>query len=161
MSLEAVLVPGFYTGHISNGLVTPATAPIALSSTVITNGTELQIVFDRDVVIGAGGSGGWTANMSGGAATLTYDRGAGTRFLVYTWSRTIGDTETGDVDYTQPGDGLEDEVLLNDVVSFVDLEVTVGSEASFKDPTLIHNETSLGHYSRTLRHNRVTIEHND
>ena len=99
--------------------------------------------------------------MSGGAATLTYVSGAGTRFLVYSWSRTIGDDETGQIDYTQPGDGLEDELLFNDVASIVDFDVIVGSEAEFNDPTLVHKETSLSHGDRTLRHNRTTIEHND
>jgi hypothetical protein len=99
--------------------------------------------------------------MSGGAATLTYASGEGSAFLVYTWSRTIADTETGTIDYTQPGDGFEDKFLFNDVISFSSFGVTVGSDASFNDPTLTHNETSLGHASTTLRHNRVAIEHND
>ena len=112
-------------------------------------------------MFGAGGNTGLVATMSGGAATLSYSSGEGSRFLVYTWSRTIAATETGTLAYTNPGNGFEDEILLNDVANFSGVTITIGSEASFNDPTLVHNETSLNHARTTLRHNRTTTEHND
>ena len=161
MSLEALLVPGLYTRHLVIGLQNPGIAPVLVNAVVITNGTQLQISFDRAVTIGAGGNGGFTASMSGGAATLTYSSGDGSRFLIYDWSRTIDSEETGTLDYTQPGDGVEDAILFNDVVTFSGEDIIIGAEASFNEPSLVHKETNLNHGDRTLRHNRTTIEHND
>jgi hypothetical protein len=103
------------------------TAPTLTSATIGTNGTSLTLVFSESVNIGSGGSGGVSINAAGGSATATYASGDGTNTLVYTLSRTLSDTETwADVDYVQPGDGIEDDVG-NDLVSFFDVPVTNNS----------------------------------
>lgn len=84
------------------------TAPTLSSSTIPSGGTTISLAFDETVSVGAGGNGGWTISMTGGAATLTYSSGSGTSTLVYSINRMINSGETGTVAYTQPGNGTED-----------------------------------------------------
>lgn len=79
-----------------------------LSATIPAAGTTVRIGFATAASIGAGGNGGFTVTLSGGAATLTYASGAGTPVLVYTISRTVAQGESGTLAYVQPGDGVED-----------------------------------------------------
>jgi hypothetical protein len=104
----------------------PPAAPELLSATILADGETVEFVFDENVNIGAGGSTGWTLDMSGGAATVTYDSGDGTDTLTYTISRIVNDDETGTVDYTQPTDGIEDDGGL-DLVSITNAAVTNNS----------------------------------
>lgn len=127
-SFDARAHNGTEWGAVGTIDMTPdTTAPTLTSATIGTNGTSLTLVFSESVNIGAGGSGGFSVNAAGGSATATYASGDGTDTLVYTLSRTVSDTETwADVDYVQPGDGIEDDVG-NDLVSFFDTPITINS----------------------------------
>lgn len=93
-------------------------APTFVNAAIGVLGTTIGIVHSEVVVIGAGGNGGFTIGLSGGACTLTYSSGSNSNTLVYTTSRTIEATETvTDFDYTQPGNGVED-LSGNDLASF-------------------------------------------
>lgn len=102
------------------------TVPTLSSATIPSAGTSITLLFSEAVTIGAGGNGGWTITMDGGAATLTYASGSGTSSLVYTLSRTVNSGETGTVAYTQPGDGVEDAAG-NDLATIASHAVTNNS----------------------------------
>jgi len=89
----------------SFGSGTPASPPTLVSSVV--NGSSLVDTYSASVTIGAGGNGGKTLTMSGGASTATYSSGAGTTSISYSLSRAIAFGETGTSGYTQPGNGIE------------------------------------------------------
>lgn len=84
------------------------------------DGTSLAMYFSGPVVIGSGGSTGISSTLSGGPVTWTYSSGVGTDKLTYTASRTMLHNESGSGSYTNPGNGIEDE-LGNDIsgMSFV------------------------------------------
>lgn len=84
---------------------------------------EIHLGFSEPVEIGAGGNGGFALTASGGAVTMTYVSGDGTRRLIYSLSRTVGRDETITLAYTQPGDGVEDADG-NDVASFTDAPIS-------------------------------------
>lgn len=136
------------------------TAPTLSSATIPSDGGSIVLRFSTEIFVGAGGNGGFTLNMSGGASVMTYSSGAGTKALTYTLSRTIATDETGDLDYTQPGDGLED-VNQTDVASFIDAPVTIGGEARWLRPGLSHKSTSLVHNETDIWHNDPTLDHNE
>ena len=104
------------------------TPPTFVSATINTAGTTLTIVFDEAVTFGAGGNAGWTFDMDGGSGEgLTYLSGDESDSLVYTITgRTIEYGETGTLDYTQPGNGVED-IALNDFVSIGTPEAVVNN----------------------------------
>lgn len=108
---------------VLNESIQDTIAPTISAAVVTNNGTTLTISSAEILSVGAGGNGGFTATMSGGAATLTYSSGDGTNSLVYTWSRTIGETETGTLNYTQPGNGIEDDAG-NDLATFSSFDIT-------------------------------------
>lgn len=82
--------------------------PEIVSAVIPTDGNSITFTFDQAVSIGAGGSAGWAINLSSGSVTATYSSGSGTSALAYTLSSTIASGVTGDVAYTQPGNGIED-----------------------------------------------------
>lgn len=87
------------------------TAPTLSTATIGMNGTTWTFVFSEIVSIGAGGSAGWAVTMANaGAVTLTYASGSGSTTLVYTGNVTVytGDTVSSGLNYTQPGNGIED-----------------------------------------------------
>lgn len=102
-------------------------APTLNSATIPSAGNVMNLVFSASVTIGAGGNGGVTTSMSGGAATLTYASGSGSTTLVYTISRTVNVGETGTLAYTQPGNGIEATTGGADVVTFSGFSVTNSS----------------------------------
>lgn len=111
----------------TQSMIPDTTAPTVSSASIGTNGTSLSVVFSEAVVAGSGGSGGLSISAPGGTTTATYSSGSGTDTLVYTLGRTIKNTETwSDLDFTQPGDGLQD-ASGNDVESFFDFPVTNNS----------------------------------
>jgi hypothetical protein len=116
-----------------NGFTTDApdvTAPTLSSASIPTTGDSLSIVFDETVSIGAGGNGGFTIAMSGGAVSLTYASGSGSNTLVYTTDRTIDAGETcSDFDYTQPGNGVEDAAG-NDLATFTNQQAQVTNNST-------------------------------
>ena len=97
-------------------------APILNTATISgTTGVVWTFIFDKNVQIGTGGSGGFAVTMTGaGAIILTYVSGDGTDTLVYSGGTTIDydDTVSVGLNYTQPGDGIEETVLGNDMVTF-------------------------------------------
>lgn len=103
-----------------------AVAPTLSSATIPSGGTSISLAFSETVSVGAGGNGGWTISMTGGAATLTYSSGSGTSTLVYSINRTINVGETGTVAYTQPGNGIEDTAG-NDLATIATSGVTNNS----------------------------------
>lgn len=120
---------------VTNNSTADLTAPFIDSATIPSGGTTIELAFDEAVVIGSGGDGGVTLSMSGGAVTASYSSGDGAATLVYSLSRSVGPTETGTVDYTQPGDGFEDAAG-NDVASFSEQNVLNNSSADVVAPTL-------------------------
>lgn len=108
--------------------------PTLQSATVPPGGTTILLDFTVAVSVGAGGNGGWTVSLSGGACTLTYASGAGTDVLTYNLSRTITSSETGAISYTQPGNGIEATTGGNDVATISSATVTNNSTATA--PTL-------------------------
>lgn len=110
-------------------------APTLTSVTIPASGVTVSLVFSEAVTFGTGGNTGWTITMSGGAATMTYASGGGTATLVYNLNRTVGVGETGTLDYTQPGNGVED-VVGNDLTSISSRSVTNSSTQDITLPTL-------------------------
>lgn len=102
-----------YTSEANDTTDAPPAAPTLSSATIATNGTTWTLAFNENVNIGAGGSGGFAVTMStAGVVALTYSSGDGTTSLVYTGDVTVnsGETASSGLDYTQPGNGIEDDV---------------------------------------------------
>jgi hypothetical protein len=114
-----------------------STAPTLSSATIPAAGNVLNLVFSEIVTFGAGGNGGWTFTMSGGAVTATYSSGSGSSALVYSLSRTvgIGETKTAGLAYAQPGNGVED-ASGNDLATISGNTVVNNSTADITVPTL-------------------------
>jgi hypothetical protein len=130
MALGVIWADGVWNEAIWDNTIwaqTAATAPQLLAATVISGGDQLSLYFDKVVLIGSGGNGGFAATLSGGAATLTYDSGSGSNTLVYDISRTVAATETGTLAYTQPGDGVE-EGTGEDLATFSGFNVSNGGD---------------------------------
>ncbi|BBO80159.1 hypothetical protein DSCO28_07250 [Desulfosarcina ovata subsp. sediminis] len=111
-------------------------APLLSSATIGSDGDTWTFVFTEAIEIGTGGSGGFAVTMTdAGAITLTYSSGDGTNTLVYSGSTTVesDDTVSDGLDYTQPGDGLENTSGV-DLASFTDESVT--NNSSIGPPTL-------------------------
>jgi hypothetical protein len=101
--------PSYTAAAYPHDLQGAAAAPVLSSAAVDVNGTTVTLTFNQLIKIGAGGNGGWTISMSGGAVTLgsPSDPGSGSATVTFTPSRTIVIGETGTVSYTQPGNGFE------------------------------------------------------
>ena len=113
----------------------PPTAPTLTSATVGATGTTLTATYDIPVRYGTGGSGGWTINASGGAATLT----PGANPTTFTISRVIAAGETGTISYVQPGNGVESSATGNvdlgpSLISFAN-QSTVDQTAPIPNPS--------------------------
>lgn len=133
--------------YASGGDVTP---PTLSTATIGTSGTTITLAFNETVSIGAGGSAGWALTMSGGAVTLTYSSGSGSSSLVYSLSRTVayGETVSSGLNYTQPGNGLEDTAG-NDLAT-LSSHAVVNNSADVTNPTLtITSPTSSPTYSQS------------
>ena len=137
-----------------------ASAPVISGATVQSDGNSIVPRFSTEIVFGAGGNGGWTLNMSGGASAMTYSSGVGTKALTYTLARSIASDETGDIDYTQPGDGLED-VNQTDLATFIDFPVVIGGDARHLRPSISHKSVNLVHNETDIWHNDPTLDHNE
>jgi hypothetical protein len=84
-------------------------APTLSSRTIGTNGTTLTLVGSESLSVGAGGNGGFDVDCAtaGTGITATYASGAPGSSLVYTLGTTVNSGDTCDLDYTQPGNGIE------------------------------------------------------
>jgi hypothetical protein len=132
--VESVSAPNVDVSTIVSASVTnnsTQTAPALSSATVQSSGTTINLVFNKSVQIGSGGSAGWTITMSGGTfsgATLAYASGSGTATLVYNLlGRVVQAGEIGTLSYVQPGNGIEATSTLIDVPSIGSASVTNGS----------------------------------
>lgn len=118
-------------------------APTLTSATINSAGTVITFVFNIAVAFGAGGNGGWTPSLSGGAASLTYSSGTGSTSLVYSISRGVSSGETGTVSYTQPGNGVESTADQTDLATLTNATVTNNSaQGSVMNVTTL-NATTL------------------
>lgn len=132
----------YYVGNLTDGWGTSATQtiqepipvetdpPTVIEATILAVGNQLRLTANEAVKIGAGGSGGVTLSLSGGACTATYASGGGTAELVFNLSRYVNKVETGTVGYTQPGNGIEDVGGSNDLASFSGFAILNGSSYS-------------------------------
>lgn len=97
------------------------TPPTITASTINSAGATITMTTDEAVSVGAGGTGGFTLSATGGAVTMTHSSGT-----TYTLSRTVYNTETVTISYTQPGNGFED-LAGNDLATFSGAAVTGGA----------------------------------
>lgn len=111
-------------------------APLVSAVTIDPTGTTLSVLHNENVTFGAGGNGGFSITASGGAVTPSYSSGSGSTSLVYSLSRNIEIGETLTLDYTQPGDGVEDSSG-NDLATFAGQAVTNNSTYETTAPTFV------------------------
>lgn len=122
-SVDRAASLGLYSGIASGADVSP---PTVGSATINTAGTTITISLNEPVTFGAGGNGGFTLTLTGGAVTATYSSGSGSSLLVYSLSRTVEYDETGTHAYTQPGNGVED-LAGNDLATYSGATITNNS----------------------------------
>jgi hypothetical protein len=141
----------------NGGATADVTAPTLTSITIGTNGTSWTFAYSENVT-GSPTSdlcGAYTAAMTtAGAITLTYASGDGTSSVVCSGSPTVNSGDTvanGGVDYTQPGNGIEDSAG-NDLASLTDKAVTNNStQGAGASPTYVAkawNAFNLGGVSK-------------
>jgi hypothetical protein len=133
LGYAAGMGPGPGVKSYSAGDVTP---PEKTSLTIPSAGTTLLLGLSETCSIGAGGNGGLTLSMSGGAVTASYSSGSGSNTFTYNLSRTVNSGETGTASYTQPGNGIEDTAG-NDLASFSSQAITNNSEQSSGEDDLV------------------------
>lgn len=128
---------GNVSSSLNDSVLVDSTAPTLASATIGTSGNTITMTFDENVSLGSGGSGGWALTMSGGAVTLTYSSGSGSQSLVYSLSRVVGvgETVSSGLNYTQPGNGIED-ALGNDAASISGHYVVNNSTADIVPPVV-------------------------
>lgn len=136
-----------------------ASPPILANAIVSTGNDTITLSFDRAVTFGAGGNGGFTLSLSGGACLMTYSSGDGSNALVYSLSRSVAATETGTMDYTQPGDGVEAVVGNADLASLSGFTVRIGSIYEHNDPLMLHNSLTMEHKEQDVEHRDPAFEH--
>lgn len=127
-------------GNNALGNQTVGFDPAVESATINSDGNVLVITIDALISLGADGSGGFVLNMSGGPVVLTYN-GLGDSTIAFNLSRTVIQSETGTVDYTQPGDGVlgasvplpsfTNYVVTNNSTKLVGSQSTTGRRMSF------------------------------
>ena len=110
----------------------PGDYPTLSSATLGTDGTTLTLVFNQSVDIGVGGSGGFDIDVSGSTQNIacTYSSGSGSTTLIYTAGQSIWSGATLNLDYAQPGDGVEATDDGFDVLTFADAGITNNSTAT-------------------------------
>jgi len=96
-----------FSGHaVTNSSAQDGTAP-TLSSVVVSDATHTIFTFSEAVTESGTGS-DWALTLSGGAVTLSSPSVVGST-ITYSNSRSVASSETlSDLDYTQPGNGIED-----------------------------------------------------
>lgn len=106
--------------------------PTLSSRTIGTNGTTLTLVGSASLSVGAGGNGGFDVDCvtAGNGITATYSSGAPGTDLVYTLGTTVNSGDTCDLDYTQPGNGIEATTGGADLASITSAAITNNSTQS-------------------------------
>lgn len=135
--------------EVSSGGGGDTTAPTITGAAINGAGTTLTLTASEIVLAGSGGSAGVALTASGGAVTATYSAGSGSTSLTYTLSRTILNTETATVAYTQPGNGWEDAAG-NDLATFSGTAVTnnstqTGGGGTYTDPGIANVKTGVSY----------------
>jgi hypothetical protein len=117
---------GWVSSAVQSFAYTIDPVPTLTSATLQASGTSIVLSWPETVSYGAGGTGGYALTLSGGAATVTGVSGTGTNSHTLTVSRTVTNSETGTLAYTQPGNGAEDSAG-QDVVTFTGLTVNTAA----------------------------------
>lgn len=99
--------------------------PELISATIISAGTEIQLVFTESVT----GQTAFTLSASGGAVTMTGASGNGTSVHVFTLSRTVSPSETVTLDYDSVAGTSVDDAA-NDLASISAFPVGYGNTGS-------------------------------
>lgn len=104
-------------------------APTLTSRVIGTNGTTLTLTGSASLSVGAGGNGGFDVDCStaGNGITATYSSGSPGTDLVYTLGTTVNSGDTCDLDYTQPGNGIEATTGGADLASISSAAITNNS----------------------------------
>jgi hypothetical protein len=114
----------------SAAYVIDTTAPtLSGAPNVNAAGNQITVPLSEACVIGTGGNGGWAVDTTGAALTLTFASFSGNNVLL-TPSRTIlrsADETLSNLRYTQPGNGVEDATVGNDLATFSGVAVTNNS----------------------------------
>jgi hypothetical protein len=116
------------------------TTPLTISSaTINAAGDELTIAFPEIAFMNT--STGFTLNMSGGAAGLSYSSGSGTNSLLYLITgRNIDTAETGTLDYVTVADGIED-ASGNDLASTGESDIAVTNNSTYSPSATTYTVT--------------------
>jgi hypothetical protein len=116
------------------------TAPPTISSaTINAAGDTLTIAFSE--IVNVTTSTGFTLNMSGGAAGLTYSSGSGTNSLGYVITgRNIDTAETGTLDYATVANGIED-ASGNDLASTGESDIAVTNNSTYSPSATTYTVT--------------------
>lgn len=103
--------------------------PTLTSRVIGTNGTTLTLTGSASLSVGAGGNGGFDVDCgtAGSGITATYASGAPGTDLVYTLGTTVNSGDTCDLDYTQPGNGIEATTGGADLASITSASITNNS----------------------------------
>lgn len=133
LSNAKVLGFAWYDDTYYGGVVADTTPPSLETVVVSASGDAGVLTFSENVVIGAGGSGGLTMSMTGGAVTATLGTPVANTIPV-TFSRTIEQGQTGTCAYTQPTNGIED-LVGNDMNTISGVTVDNQSAATAPDTT--------------------------
>jgi len=127
------IIPAGYRDVNESGPAPDKTPPELVSAVIANDGGSVTFTFNEGVTSGAGGSGGWDLTLSSGSTTTFYSSGNGTTALVYTLSSAITPGITGDVAYTQPGNGIEDDAG-NDLANLSGVNFTNNSTVGLSSP---------------------------
>jgi Chitobiase/beta-hexosaminidase C-terminal domain len=103
--------------------------PTLSTATINSAGNKLILLFDKSVQAGSGGSAGWSLGVTP-SASLGAVTGIGTNTLTYDITgRVINSGESVTLNYTQPGNGIEETTAGADLASISGRAVTNNSTA--------------------------------
>jgi hypothetical protein len=124
---------------------TPVT-PTLTGRVIGTNGTTLTLTGSASLSVGSGGNGGFDVDCStaGNGITATYASGAPGTDLVYTLGTTVNSGDTCDLDYTQPGNGIEATTGGADLASITSASITNNSTQSSITNLVLNGDFSSG-----------------
>ena len=133
----------FDIGAYEYGGAADETAPTITSATIDAVGTKLTLAFSEPITVNT--NTGFTLNMSGGAAGLSFLSTSGNQMIYNIIGRVIADGETGSLDYVTVANGVQDAAG-NDLASTgeSDIVVTNGSEYSPSETTYTVTVQSSG-----------------
>lgn len=107
--------------------------PTLSSATIPEAGTTISLVHSESVTATISAGFDLDCTTAGNDITMTYDSGSPSTTLVYTLGATVNSGDTCNLDYTQPGDGIEATTGGGDLASITDGTVTNDSIQSTSD----------------------------